>query len=63
MLSFKSTGTSNWEEDYYSTTAGVTFIFTPVNALENAKPLLDLRQQMKQIFLRDFTSDLARTMK
>ena len=54
-------GTSNWTEDYFTTTAGVTIVFTPIESKK--KPTSqDLRQQMKQIFLRDFSSDLAKNL-
>ena len=38
-------------------------VFTPVQTLEKHSKNLDLRQQMKQVFLRDFSSALAKPMK
>ena len=54
-------GTSNWTEDYYTTTAGVSIVIEPVKRVHE-KSQLDLRQQMKQIFFRDFYSDLAHNL-
>jgi phospholipase D3/4 len=53
-------GTSNWEEDYYTTTAGVTFVLEPVKKLVKQTSHPDLRQQMEQIFIRDYNSPLTR---
>lgn len=49
-------GTSNWTEDYFSTTAGVTFVIEPVNKDRSNQ---DLRDQMEDIFFRDYNSTLA----
>jgi hypothetical protein len=53
------TGTSNWTEDYFSTTAGLAFIFEPVLKGFTNTTKLNLRDQLELIFLRDFNSPLA----
>ena len=54
-------GTSNWSEDYYSTTAGVTFIFTPFKKAGKHFST-DLRTQLEEIFFRDYNSQLAQNI-
>ena len=55
-------GTSNWSEDYFTATGGVSFIFELVKSLKpHSRP--NLVQQMKMIFQRDFDSRLAKNFK
>lgn len=56
---YDPSGTSNWTEDYYTTTAGVTLVFEPVKQVLGNSSVIDLREQMEQVFFRDFNSDLA----
>ncbi|XP_013173651.1 PREDICTED: phospholipase D3-like isoform X2 [Papilio xuthus] len=51
-------GTSNWSGDYFTTTAGVSFVFQdleegPHNATK------DIRMQLQEVFERDWTSPYA----
>ena len=70
-------GTSNWTEDYFTTTAGQGFVFEPISESSNhdrdrsetdeawlpADPAVNsrfnLRDQLEQIFHRDWTSKMA----
>jgi len=66
MFSVKKTfcflaGTSNWTEDYFTTTAGVTIVLEPYK--KTALSTTDIRQQMEEIFFRDFNSTLAQKFK
>ena len=55
-------GTSNWSEDYFTATGGVTFVIEVIKVLKNqTQP--NLIDQMKMIFLRDFESKLAKTFR
>ena len=54
-------GTSNWTEDYYTTTAGVTFVFSPVKK-SSTRSSTDLRTQLEEVFFRDFNSPLAQNI-
>jgi phospholipase D3/4 len=63
-------GTSNWTEDYFTTTAGQGFVFEPVietsrdrDETEEEKPKYNLRDQLEQIFHRDWNSKLASPFK
>lgn len=51
-------GTSNWAKDYYTRTAGIGFAFESVD--EAAK---DLRQELLDVFLRDWKSPHCKTLK
>ena len=55
-------GTSNWSEDYFTATGGVSFVLELVRPLKNHSTI-NLIQQMKMIFDRDFNSKLAKNFK
>ena len=55
-------GTSNWSEDYFTVTGGVSFVLELVRPLKNHSTI-NLIQQMKMIFDRDFNSKLAKNFK
>ena len=55
-------GTSNWSEDYFTATGGVSFVLELVRPLKNHSTT-NLIQQMKLIFERDFESKLAKNFK
>ena len=49
---YLSLGTSNWAEDYFSTTAGVAFVFnakSPVRKPGGGTETFNLRDQVKQL--------------
>ena len=52
-------GTSNWTEDYFSTTAGLAFVFEPVLKGFHNSTKLNLRDQLELVFDRDYHSTLA----
>ena len=62
-------GTSNWTEDYFTTTAGQGFVFEPISESSNhdrdrsetdeSRSRFNLRDQLEQIFHRDWTSKMA----
>ena len=54
-------GTSNWTEDYFTTTAGVTIVIEPYKNKNSST--IDLRQQLEEIFFRDYNSALAQFFK
>jgi len=56
---FYFSGTSNWAEDYFSTTAGLGFSFEPIVKDFKQNPKYNLRDQLESVFLRDFYSPLA----
>ena len=51
-------GTSNWTEDYFTTTAGVTIVMEVVRKNSDSN-IIDIRQQFEEIFFRDFNSTIA----
>ena len=55
-------GTSNWSEDYFTATGGVSFVIEEVKPLKNHSKG-NLIDQMRMIFLRDFESKLAKSFK
>ena len=55
-------GTSNWSEDYFTATGGVSFVLELVRPLKNHSTT-NLIEQMKLIFERDFESKLAKNFK
>jgi hypothetical protein len=55
-------GTSNWSEEYYTTSAGLSFVFEPIMEKPKNTSHPDLREQMEQIFLRDYKSPLAKIL-
>ncbi|XP_045535890.1 5'-3' exonuclease PLD3-like isoform X2 [Papilio machaon] len=53
-------GTSNWSGDYFTTTAGVSFVFQDLE--EGGGPhngTKDIRMQLQEVFERDWTSPYA----
>jgi hypothetical protein len=61
-------GTSNWTEDYFTTTAGQGFVFEPVAesgrdraeiGSSGERSRFTMRDQLEQIFHRDWNSRLA----
>ena len=62
LILFIYLGTSNWSEDYFTTTAGVSFVFEPIRKVHEHSQI-DLRQQLEDVFHRDFYSDLSQSMR
>ncbi len=52
-------GTSNWTEDYFTDSAGISIIFEPVPGSRKSRRKSTLIEKLQNVFLRDFTSDLA----
>ncbi|KAL0281226.1 UNVERIFIED_CONTAM: hypothetical protein PYX00_002277 [Menopon gallinae] len=50
-------GTSNWSADYFTDTAGVSFVMTTNSTLDNT-----LREQLVEVFNRDWNSSYAQNI-
>lgn len=57
-LLFRCTGTSNWSEDYFITTAGVGLIIKQ-NSTNLQRRQLPIQEQLKNLFERDWDSEYA----
>ncbi len=57
-------GTSNWSGDYFTDTAGISFVFKPISHTNirksaSSKQIPDLLIQLQEVFNRDWNSQLA----
>ena len=53
-------GTSNWSGDYFTTTAGVAFVFQDQSGDETFQNYTrDIRKDLQEVFERDWNSPYA----
>nr|XP_020653100.1 phospholipase D3-like isoform X1 [Pogona vitticeps]XP_020653101.1 phospholipase D3-like isoform X2 [Pogona vitticeps] len=55
-------GTSNWSEDYFVNTTGVGLVVSQRDSASAHPPGFTLRQQLEEVFLRDWTSAHAKPL-
>ena len=58
MISICATGTSNWSGDYFINTAGIGLVVRTSKSRNETFPNV-IREQLQQIFERDWTSKYA----
>ncbi|XP_013141690.1 PREDICTED: phospholipase D3-like isoform X2 [Papilio polytes] len=52
-------GTSNWSGDYFTSTAGVSFVFQDLEEEHLRNETKDIRMQLQEVFERDWSSPYA----
>ena len=55
-------GTSNWTEDYFEDSAGISIIFEPWTTSDTKNRKNNLLSQLEDIFQRDWNSKLAKNI-